>query len=104
MKPVRIHCPGLPSDPQPPVRLIQLADSIQDPLIQQAGITTADGRKAVYVTVSANTPVPIASVQGQAGGFPVVDEADPDEPPRAGPAFPAAARGRTAGKRRQGNR
>lgn len=89
MKPVRTHCPGVPALPEPPARLIDLADAVRDPLVIQSGVTTtADGRWALYVTVPADAAVPIPGVESQAGGYPVVYEAEPDEPPRAGPAYP----------------
>lgn len=101
MKPVRRHRPGKPSDPEPPDALIELAEALRDPLVRQAGLTTtADGRWALYVTVPGDTAVPIASVERQAGGFPVVYEAEADEPPYAGPAYPAAGRRPTGGKGR----
>ena len=89
MKPVRIHRPGPPSEPEPPDKLVKLAESIRDPLVVQSGVTTtSDGKWALYVTVPADANVPIATVENQASGFPVVYEAEPKEPPRAGPAFP----------------
>jgi len=92
MKPVRTHRPGEPSDPEPPDKLIELADAIRDPLVQQSGVTTTtDGRWALYVTVPSDAAVPIPSVERQAGEYPVVYEAEPEEPPRAGPAYPAGA-------------
>ena len=91
MKPVRIHRPGKPSSPEPPAKLVEVAETVRDPLVRQSGITTTpDGRWAVYVTVPKEATVPIPSVERQAGGYPVVYEAEPDEPPRAGPAYPAA--------------
>ncbi len=99
MKPVRTHAAGEPSDPEPPDKLVALAESIRDPLVRQSGVTTtADGRWALYVTVPADAAVPIPSVESQAGGFPVIYEAEPDDPPRAGPAYPSAAGGRRRGK------
>ena len=89
MKPVRIHRPGAPATPEPPDRLVTLADTVNDPLVTQCGITTTtDGRWALYVTVPADATVPIASVEHGAGGFPVVYEAELREPVRAGPAYP----------------
>jgi hypothetical protein len=89
MKPVRIHHPGAPKSAEPPDRLIELADTLQSPLVVQSGVTTtADGRWALYVTVPADTTVPIPGVETQASGYPVVYEAEPSEPPRAGPAYP----------------
>ena len=89
MKPVRTHRPGQPSDPQPPDTLVELAESIRHPLVRQCGVTTtADGRWALYVTVPPDAAVPISGVENQARGFPVVYEAEPDEPPHAGPAYP----------------
>ena len=93
MKPVRIHRPGAPVTPEPPDRLVALAETVNDPLVTQCGITTTtDGRWALYVTVAADTTVPIASVEHGAGGFPVVYEAELHAPVRAGPAYPGARR------------
>jgi len=93
MKLVRTHRPGAPSDPDPPAELLALADSVKDPLVRQSGVTTTtDGRWALYVTVPRDTDVPIPSVEGQARGYPVVYEAEPEEPPIAGPAYPTASR------------
>jgi hypothetical protein len=94
MKPVRIHRPGAPSDPEPPDRLLKLADSIRDPRVVRSGVTTTtDGQWALYVTVPSDAIVPIDGVETHAGGFPVVYEAEPKEPPRAGPAFPGREHG-----------
>ena len=102
MKPVRIHQPGEPSEPEPPEKLLELADKVRDPLVVQSGVTTTkEGEWALYVTVPANSAVPIPKVEQQAGGFPVVYEAEPKEPPRAGPAYPngKGARGRKGTRR-----
>lgn len=89
MKPVRTHRPGAPVTTEPPDRLVALADTVNDPLVTQCGITTTtDGRWALYVTVSANAVVPIASVEQGADGFPVIYEAQLRDPVRAGPAYP----------------
>ena len=89
MKPVRMHRPGAPTTAEPPERLLALADLIKDPLVSQCGITTTKaGRWALYVTVPADTTVPIASVEQEADGFPVIYEAELREPVRAGPAYP----------------
>ena len=105
MKPIRTHRQGEPADAEPPDRLIQLAGAIRDPLVRQAGVTTtADGRWALYVTVPGDAAIPIPGVESQAGGFPVVYEAEPDEPPRAGPAYPTAGRSPTPGKGPRSNR
>src|SRR5947209_4242210 len=101
MKPVRTHRPGEPSDPEPPGKLIDLAETLRDPLVRQSGVTTtADGRWALYVTVPGDAVVPIPTVESQASGFPVVYEAEPEEPPRAGPAYPRAGHGPTRGQGR----
>jgi hypothetical protein len=89
MKPVRTHTPGAPVDPTPPDRLLALADKLKDPLVVQTGVTTtADGKWALFVTVPRDASVPIPTVEAQAKGFPVVYEAEPDEPPIAKPAYP----------------
>jgi hypothetical protein len=93
MKPVRTHRPGTPSDAEPPERLLKLAEILRDPLVVRSGVTTTtDGQWALYVTVPNDATVPIPSVETQAGGFPVVYEAEPKEPPHAGPAFPGGGR------------
>jgi len=93
MKPVRMHHPGEPTTEEPPQRLLDLADAIADPSVIQCGITTTrDGRWGLYVTVPADTTVPIASVEQKAEGFPVVYEAELSEPVRAGPAYPRRKR------------
>lgn len=87
---MHVHCPGAPATPEPPEALLTLADSLSDPLVSQCGVTTTtDGRWALYVTVAADVSVPIATVERRAAGFPVVYEAEPAEPVRAGPAPPA---------------
>lgn len=89
MKPVKIHRPGIPIVEEPPEQLVALADIVHDPLVIQSGITTTpDGRWALYLTVPANTKVPIASIERGARGFPVVYEPEPQTPPIAGPAYP----------------
>jgi hypothetical protein len=93
MKPVRIHHPGTPALPEPPLRLLELADNLRDSLVIRSGVTTTeDGRWALYVTVPPETEVPIPSVEQQAEGFPVVYEAEPKEPPVARPATPRKRR------------
>ncbi|WP_077001051.1 hypothetical protein [Variovorax sp. KK3] len=93
MKPARTHHAGEPSTPEPPERLLAVADTCHDPQVRQCGVTTtADGRWALYVTVPADATVPIASIERQADGFPVVYEAELPAPVRAGPAFPGRRR------------
>lgn len=90
MKPVRRHRPGTPREAAPPDALVALSETLRDPSVSSAGITTTtDGRWALYVTVPADAAVPIASVEQQAGQFPVVYEAAPAELPVAKPAYPA---------------
>ena len=101
MKPIHTHRPGAPLSQEPPNQLIELADAFRDPRVAQSGVTTtADGRWALYVTVPADEAVPIPSVESKAGGYPVVYEAEPDELPIAGPAYPDPAR---SPKRRKGS-
>jgi hypothetical protein len=89
----KLYTAGAPSAPEPPDELLAVADRVHDPLVRQSGITTTtDGRWALYVTVPGDTKVPIENVERQAGGFPVVYQAEPKEPPRAGPAYPRRRR------------
>jgi hypothetical protein len=93
MKPVLTHSPGAPSEPDPPEQLIELADTIKHPLVVQSGVTTTpDGRWALYVTVPRDADVPIRGVESFAAGYPVVYEAEPQDPVKAGPAFPRQQR------------
>lgn len=88
MNPVLIHRPAPPAEPEPPDRLLQLSEHISHPLVAQSGITTtANGDWAVYVTVPANVSVPVAEIESQAQGFPVVYEAEPESLPIARPAL-----------------
>ena len=51
MKQIRTYRPGVPTRPEPPDRLIRLADAIWDPLVVQSGVTTtAERRWALYIT------------------------------------------------------
>jgi len=80
---------GWPNRIDDPLDPGKLADTIKDPLVVQAGVTTTtDGKWALFVTVPRDASVPIRSVEDQAKGFPVIYEAEPDEPPIAGPAYP----------------
>ena len=99
MKPVRLHRPGVPESSDPPDRLVELAGAVQDPLVVQSGVTTTgNGDWALYVTVRPDATVPIAGVERQAGGYPVVYEAQPAELPIAGPAYPNEGRPAGAGR------
>jgi hypothetical protein len=92
MKPVAIHRSGMPTDPDPPDALVQLSGSVRHPLLKRCGLTTTpQGRWALYVTVPADATVPIADIESQAHGFPVVYEAEPARPPGAWPARPGRA-------------
>jgi hypothetical protein len=83
MRPKKHHIPGEPRTPDPPDALIELSEKIQHPLVKRTGITcTTDGRWALYVTVPKNTDVPLPDLESRTGGFPVVYEAEPDEPLR----------------------
>jgi hypothetical protein len=89
MKPVKTHAPGIPAEPNPPKKLLEVADTIKDPMIVQSGVTTtADGKWALYITVPGEANVPISSVESAAAGFPVIYEAEPLEPTKAWPAHP----------------
>jgi len=93
MKPVRLHTPGVPDQAEPPTPLLRLADSLRHPQVIRCGVTTTkDGRWALYVTVPADTSVPLPEVEARAKGFPVVYEAEPASPPIARPAFPKKKR------------
>lgn len=77
------HIPGEPTTPEPPEALVKLSERIEHPLVRRKGITcTTDGRWALYVTVTKMTQVPIVDLESECEGFPVVYEAEPDEPLR----------------------
>jgi hypothetical protein len=89
MRPVAIHVPGEPTEPEPPEHLLELSGRLHHPLVMQCGITTTrQGHWALYVTVPCDTSVPIDEIESQAAGFPVVYEAEPATPPKAWPARP----------------
>jgi hypothetical protein len=93
MKPIPLHHPGVPTDPEPPDRLVELAGAVRSESVVQSGITTTrDGQWALFITVAADATVPLADIEVQAAGYPVVYEAEPTEPPRAGPAYPRRRR------------
>ena len=49
----------------------------------RCGLTaTDDGRWALFVTVPEDTEIPLAAVEMSGEGFPIVYEAEPDEPIR----------------------
>jgi hypothetical protein len=81
--PQKSHMPGEPKTDEPPERLVALAEQITHPLVRRSGVTTtADGEWALYVTVPATTEVPLPDLESATHGFPVVYEAEPDEPLR----------------------
>jgi len=83
VRPKKQHIGGEPPTPDPPQALIDLSERITHPLVKRTGITTTeDGRWALYVTVPKTTDVPLHDLESQAGGFPVVYEAEPDRPLR----------------------
>ena len=84
MRPVKVHIPGSPKSETPPKKLLELIDRYQpQPPVIRCGLTaTVDGRWALYVTVPADTEIPLAAVEESGKGFPIVYEAEPDEPIR----------------------
>jgi hypothetical protein len=83
MRPKAIHQPGKPRTDDPPAALVTLSERITHPLVRRTGVTvTSDGRWALYVTVPKTTDVPLPDLEARTGGFPVVYEAEPDEPLR----------------------
>ncbi len=89
MKPPIQHHPGEPDTDDPPAALIEVLDRLDDPLVVQSGVTTTpDGRWALFVAVPREADVPLAGIERQAAGFPVVYQAAPLEAPIARPAFP----------------
>ena len=83
MRPKKQHVGSAPPTPDPPQALIDLSERITHPLVKRTGITTTeDGRWALYVSVPKTTDVPLPDLEAKAGGFPVVYEAEPDQPLR----------------------
>lgn len=81
MFPKQQHIPGEPDTPEPPEELIQLYEKIEHPYVHRKGIScTHDGKWALYVTVPKNIYVPIDDLELQCEGFPIVYEAEPEEP------------------------
>ena len=81
MRPTATHIPGEPRNAEPPAALVALSERLQHPLVKRTGITaTRNGDWALYVTVPKTTEVPLPDLEAMAQGFPVVYEAEPDEP------------------------
>ena len=91
MKSGKTHIPGIPASPTPPRELARIAKSLNHPDVTSVGLTTTtDGRWALMVRVKPGTEIPIRKVEEVSSGFPVIYEDEPDEPPIARPAYPAA--------------
>ena len=85
------HIPGVPESDKPPRKLVQLAKSLHHPEVTRVGLTTtSDGRWALMVRIKPSTQTPISEVEDASGGFPVVYQDEPDEPPVARPAYPGS--------------
>jgi hypothetical protein len=81
MHPPKLHIPGEPKSADPPVELLTLCDSLTHPLLRRTGITCdSQGNWALLASVPKTTNVPIPALEALCGGFPVVYEAEPDEP------------------------
>ena len=81
MLPTRQHIPGEPKSTDIPQELEALADSLVHPLVVQTGITCdSDGNWALFVTVPKTTSIPIPDLEAMCAGFPIVYEAESDEP------------------------
>ena len=82
MRPVKVHNPGSPKTEAPPKKLIELIDRYhpEPPVIRWGLTATSDGRWALLVTVPEGTEIPLAAIEKSGGGFPIVYEAEPDEP------------------------
>jgi len=85
------HIPGLPESPSPPPALAQIAKSLTHPDVTRVGLTTTkDGHWALMVRVRPDTEIPIQEVEDVCSGYPVIYQDEPEEPPVARPAYPAA--------------
>ena len=83
MLPPTLHIPGEPKSADPPAELLTLCDTLTHPLVRRTGITCdAKGNWALLASVPKTTNVPIPVLEAMCGGFPVVYEAEPDEPLR----------------------
>lgn len=81
MQPPSCHVPGPAPDEAPPEPLVALSERLRHPLVRRTGITcTTEGRWALYVTVDKTTHVPLPDLEAASQGYPVVYEAEPDEP------------------------
>jgi hypothetical protein len=90
MNPQSPHIPGPPESPEPPSRLVEIADAFSHPAVSRVGLTTtADGHWALMVRIRPGTPVPIKEVEAVCGSYPVVYQEEPKELPVARPAYPA---------------
>lgn len=85
-----VHIPGLPLSPEPPEGLLSLADSLTHPCVTRVGLTTtAEGEWALMVRVRRGTAIPLPDLEQQCSPYPIVYQAEPDDPPVARPAYPS---------------
>ena len=83
MLPPKLHIPGEPKSADPPAELLTLCDSLKHPLLRRTGITCdAKGNWALLASVPKTTNIPVSDLEALCDGFPVVYEAEPDEPLR----------------------
>jgi hypothetical protein len=87
--PGETHIPGRPKTPGPPPALYAAQEAVSHAGPSRVGVTTTrDGDWALMVRVPQGTATPIAEVEAASGGFPVIYQYEPEEPPVARPAYP----------------
>ena len=82
MKPVIENSPGTPVTDSPPEQLLHRIDVFrpESPVARWGLTTTANGEWGVYVTVPRDTEVPLPRLELRFEGYPVVYEAEPEQP------------------------
>jgi hypothetical protein len=81
--------PAPPRNPEPPAALKRLAETLKDPRVANTGLTTnSEGEWALLLRLYDLADAPIAEIESQSGGAPVI-YAPTGKRPAARPAYPA---------------
>ena len=84
------HIPGPPESPEPPSRLVEMADSFSHPAVTRVGLTTtAEGHWVLMVRVQPGISIPIKETEAVCSDYPIIYQEEPKEFPVARPAYPA---------------
>ena len=83
------HIPGQPKEATPPAGLIEAQKAVSGTRATRVGLTTThDGDWALMVRIPRGSEWPLPDVEAASGGFPVIYQYEPEQPPVARPAYP----------------